>query len=101
MAEKKVGTANYWRYSSDILAVFRLVPEGISKFPSYKAGQYIALPRSDCRLTKKVDGDGGKRKSPTVCDTQGIPKGGEVSPTFSISSAPFETEEKGSLEFYV
>ena len=41
MAEKKVGTVNYWRYSSDILAVFRLVPEGVSKFPSYKAGQYM------------------------------------------------------------
>ena len=58
MAEKKVGNVNYWRYSSDILGVFRLVPDGVSKFPSYKAGQYMALQRNDCRLTKKVVGDG-------------------------------------------
>ena len=78
MAEKKVGTANYWRYSSDILAVFRLVPEGASNFPSYKAGQYMALQRSDCRLTRKVVGDGGKVQYLTVLDTQGIPRRGAV-----------------------
>jgi ferredoxin-NADP reductase len=101
MAEKKVGTANYWRYSSDILAVFRLVPEDASKFPSYKAGQYMALQRSDCRLTKKVVGDGGKVEYPTVLGPQGIPKRGAVTHSYSIASAPFETEEKGYLEFYV
>jgi ferredoxin-NADP reductase len=101
MAEKKVGTANYWRYSSDILAVFRLVPEGASKFPNYKAGQYMALQRSDCRLTKKVVGDGGKVEYLTVLDTQGILKRGAVTHSYSIASAPFETEEKGYLEFYV
>ena len=101
MAEKKVGTANYWRYSSDILAVFRLVPVGASKFPSYKAGQYMALQRSDCRLTKKVVGDGGKVEYLTILDTQGIPKRGAVTHSYSIASAPFETEEKGYLEFYV
>jgi ferredoxin-NADP reductase len=101
MAEKKVGTVNYWRYSSDILAVFRLVPEGGSKFPSYKAGQYMALQRSDCRLTKKVVADGGKVEYLTVLDTQGIPRRGAVTHSYSIASAPFETEEKGYLEFYV
>jgi len=101
MAEKKVGTVNYWRYSSDILAVFRLMPEGGSKFPSYKAGQYIALQRNDCRLTKKVVGDGGKVEYLTVLDTQGIAKRGAVTHSYSIASAPFETEEKGYLEFYV
>ena len=101
MAEKKIGTVNYWRYSSDILAVFRLLPEGGSKFPSYKAGQYIALQRSDCRLTKKVIGDGGKIEYITVLDGQGIPKRGAVTHSYSIASAPFETEEKGYLEFYV
>ena len=101
MAEKKVGTVNYWRYSSDILAVFRLVPEGVSNFPSYKAGQYMALQRSDCRLTRKVVGDGGKVQYLTVLDTQGIPKRGAVTHSYSIASAPFETEEKGFLEFYV
>lgn len=101
MAEKKVGTANYWRYSSDILAIFRLVPEGGSKFPSYKAGQYMALQRGDCRLTKKVVGDGGKVEYVTVLDPQGNPKRGAVTHSYSIASAPFETEEKGYLEFYV
>jgi ferredoxin-NADP reductase len=101
MAEKKVGTVNYWRYSSDILAVFRLVPEGASKFPSYKAGQYIALQRNDCRLTKKVVRDGGKVEYPNVLDPQGKPKRGAVTHSYSIASAPFETEEKGYLEFYV
>jgi NAD(P)H-flavin reductase len=101
MAEKKVGTANYWRYSSDILAVFRLVPDGVSKFPSYKAGQYMALQRNDCRLTKKVVGDGKKVEYPTVLDAQGVPRRGVVTHSYSIASAPFETEEKGYLEFYV
>lgn len=101
MAEKKVGTVNYWRYSSDILAVFRLVPEGVSKFPSYKAGQYMALQRGDCRLTKKVVGDGGKVEYLTVLDAQGSSKRGAVTHSYSIASAPFETEEKGYLEFYV
>ena len=101
MAEKKVGTVNYWRYSSDILAVFRLVPESVSKFPSYKAGQYMALQRGDCRLTKKVVGEGGKIEYPTVLDAQGQPKRGAVTHSYSIASAPFETEEKGYLEFYV
>jgi NAD(P)H-flavin reductase len=101
MAEKKLGTVNYWRYSSDILAVFRLVPEGASKFPSYKAGQYMALQRGDCRLTKKVVKDGGKVEYPTILDTQGNPKRGAVTHSYSIASAPFETEENGFLEFYV
>lgn len=101
MAEKKIGTVDYWRYSSDILAVFRLMPASASKFPSYKAGQYIALQRNDCRLTKKVVGDGGKVEYITVLDPQGSPKRGAVTHSYSIASAPFETEEKGYLEFYV
>src|SRR5262249_17821673 len=101
MAEKKVGTANYWRDSSDILGVFRLVAEGARKFPSYKAGPNMALQRHDCRLTKKVVSDGKKVECPTVLDAQGVPKRGAVTHSYSIASAPFETEEKGYLEFYV
>jgi ferredoxin/flavodoxin---NADP+ reductase len=101
MAEKKIGTVNHWRYSSDILAVFRLFPEGASRFPGYKAGQYMALQRNDCRLTKKVVGDGRKVEYPNVLDPQGNPKRGAVTHSYSIASAPFETEEKGYLEFYV
>src|SRR4030095_11360382 len=99
MAEKKVGTVNYWRYSSDILGVFRLVPEGISKFPSYKAGQYMALQRNDCRLTKKVVGDEKKIEYSTVLDAQGAPKLGVVTHSYSIASAPFGTQGRGSLGF--
>jgi ferredoxin-NADP reductase len=101
MAEKKVGNVNYWRYSSDILAVFRLLPAAGSKFPSYKAGQYMALQRGDCRLTKKAVADGGKVEYVTILDAQGNSRRGAVTHSYSIASAPFETEEKGYLEFYV
>src|SRR5262249_32663657 len=79
----------------------RLVPEGGSKFPSYKAGQYMALQRNDCRLTKKVVGDGKKIEYPTVLDPQGALKRGAVTHSYSIASAPLETEENGYLEVYV
>lgn len=100
MADKKTGTMTYWRYSSDVLAVFRLTPEEGSRFPGYKAGQYMALQRNDCRLTKKVVGD-GKVEYTTVLDNEGKPKRGAVTHSYSIASAPFETEEHGWLEFYV
>ena len=101
MAEKKIGTVTHWRYSSDALAIFRMMPQSGSKFPGYKAGQYIALQRNDCRLTKKLVGDGGKVEYVAVLDEQGKPKRGAVTHSYSIASAPFETEEKGHLEFYV
>ena len=66
MTKTKVGTVTYWRNSSDVLAIFRLMPDSGSKFPSYKAGQYIALQRNDCRLTKKIIGEGGKVEYVTV-----------------------------------
>ena len=75
------------------------MPEGVSKFPSYKAGQYMALQRNDCRLTKKVVGDGKKVEYTTVLDAQGVPKRGVVTHSYSIASAPFETEEKASWSF--
>lgn len=101
MADKKIGTVTTWKYSSDVLAVFRFMPEPGSKFPPYKAGQYMALQRNDCRLTKKVVKDGGKVEYVTVLDEQGKPKRGPVTHSYSICSAPFETEEHGWLEFYV
>jgi len=101
MAEKKIGTVTSWRNSADILAIFRLMPESGSKFPKYKAGQYMALQRSDCRLTKKVVGAGGKAEYVTILDEKGNPKRGPVTHSYSIASAPFETEQKGHLEFYV
>jgi ferredoxin-NADP reductase len=101
MAEKKTGTVTYWRYSSDVLAIFRLMPESGSKFPNYKAGQYIALQRNDCRLTKKLVKEGGKIEYMTVLDEKGNPKRGAVTHSYSIASAPFETEQKSYLELYV
>ena len=101
MADKKIGTVTDWKYSSDVLAIFRFMPEAGSKFPTYKAGQYIALQRNDCRLTKKIVKDGGKVEYVTVLDDQGKPKRGPVTHSYSICSAPFETEQKSWLEFYV
>lgn len=101
MANVKVGTVIDWRQSSSVLATFRLLPEEGSGFPDYKAGQYIALRRDDCRLTKKVIGEGGKVEYLTILDGAGNPKRGAVSHSYSIASAPFETKEKGHLEFYV
>lgn len=101
MAIIKVGTVVCWRNSSPILAVFRLMPESGSTFPSYKAGQYIALRRDDCRLTKKVVGAGGKVEYVPDLDEYGKQKRGPVTHSYSIASAPFETLEKGHLEFYV
>jgi ferredoxin-NADP reductase len=101
MADKKIGTVTDWKYSSDVLAVFRFMPEAGSKFPTYKAGQYMALQRNDCRLTKKIVKNGGKVEYATVLDDQGKPKRGPVTHSYSICSAPFETEQKGWLEFYI
>jgi ferredoxin-NADP reductase len=101
MADKKTGRINSWTYSSDVLATFRLMPEEGSRFPSYKAGQYMALQRNDCRLTKKIVQEGGKVEYVTVLDAEGKPKRGPVTHSYSIASAPFETEENGWLEFYV
>jgi len=101
MANIKVGTIVCWRNSSPTLAIFRLIPEEGSKFPSYKAGQYIALRRDDCRLTKKVVKEDRKVEYVTILDASGNPKRGPVTHSYSIASAPFETLERGYLEFYV
>jgi ferredoxin-NADP reductase len=101
MADKKIGTVTDWKYSSDVLAIFRMLPAAGSKFPTYKAGQYMALQRNDCRLTKKIVKDGGKVEYASVLDDQGKPKRGAVTHSYSIASAPFETEQNGWLEFYV
>jgi len=80
--------------------VFRLMPEEGDRFPPYRAGQYIALRRNDCRLTKKVVKDSGVEYVPDL-DAAEKPKMGPVTHSYSIASAPFETQEKGYLEFYV
>ena len=101
MAELKVGTVVHEQKLSPILGTFRMMPEGGSRFPEYEAGQYIALRRSNCKLTKKVvDPDGGIRYVPDL-DSSGKPKIGAVTHSYSIASAPFETEQNGHLEFYI
>ena len=101
MVEKKIGTAVYRRDLSPVLAIFRLVPEAGDSFPDYKAGQYIALRRENCRLTKKVTRLDGQIEFTPDLDENGMPRRGPVTHSYSISSAPYETREHGYLEFYV
>lgn len=101
MAKTKTGTVVSWRNSSPTLAVFRLMPESGARFPAYKAGQYIALGRNDCRLTRKVPGNSDPPRFVADVNEQGEQKRGMVTHAYSIASAPFETEGEGHLEFYV
>jgi ferredoxin-NADP reductase len=101
MAEFKIGTVVDQRRLSPILMIFRLMPQDGRRFPDYLAGQYIALRRDRCRLTKRVvEPDGGVRYVPDL-DESGRPKLGPVTHSYSIASAPFETRQHGHLEFYV
>lgn len=101
MAERKIGRISHWRQLSPLLAVFRLNPAPGSRFPEYKAGQYIALRREDCRLTRKVVGERGQARYVPDLDEMGRQKRGPITHSYSISSAPFETARDGHLEFYV
>lgn len=100
MAERKIGRVIYWKDLSEILALFRLMPQDGSKFPEYKPGQYIALRRDDCNLTKKINVNGTSKIVPDVDDT-GKQKTGPVTHSYSISSAPIETQRNSYLEFYI
>lgn len=101
MAKTKTGTVVSWRHSSPSLAVFRLKPQSGARFPEYKAGQYIALGRNDCRLTRKAPGNHNPPQFVADLDERGEQKRGMVTHAYSIASAPFETEQEGHLEFYV
>ncbi len=101
MVEKKIGTAIYRRDLSPVLAIFRLVPEAGDAFPPYRAGQYIALRRENCRLTKKIIRPGGRVEYQPDLDENGNVRRGPVTHSYSLSSAPYETAEHGYLEFYV
>lgn len=101
MADLKVGTVVHWQKLSPILVVFRLMPESGTPFPDYKPGQYIALRRENCRLTKKVVGADRQPHYAADLDSNGKPKRGPVTHSYSIVSAPFETRAHGYLEFYV
>jgi ferredoxin-NADP reductase len=101
MAEIKVGTTIFRRDLSPILTVFRLIAEPGNKFPTYKAGQYVALRRENCRLTKRTALPNGRVQYLPDLDEHGVQRRGPVTHSYSISSAPFETALHGYLEFYV
>jgi ferredoxin-NADP reductase len=100
MAELKPGRIVEWHRLTATLSLFRVLgPEG-ARFPPYEAGQYIALRRDDCLLTRKVKEGNEVRYLPDL-DEQGQQKRGPVTHSYSISSAPFETAQGNYLEFYV
>lgn len=100
MAELKSGRIVEWHRLSATLSLFRLIgPEG-ARFPPYQPGQYIALRRDDCLLTRKVKEGSEIRYLPDL-DQEGRQKRGPVTHSYSISSAPFETAAGNYLEFYV
>jgi len=101
MAERRIGTVVQRRDLSPILSILRLVPEEGDEFPPYLAGQYIALRRERCRLTKKIVGTGGRIEYVPDLDENGNQRIGPISHAYSISSAPFETSLSRYLEFYV
>jgi ferredoxin-NADP reductase len=101
MAAQKQGTIVHWQSLSTILAVLRLASENGSRFPSYVPGQYIALRRENCKLTRRVtDADGHVSYAPDI-DENGAPRYGSVTHSYSITSSPAETLQHGWLEFYV
>ena len=102
MASRKTGTVVYKKDLSSALVIFRVNPEAGSAFPPHAAGQYIALGRDDALLTKKVgvDANGKPQFAPDV-DESGQQRVGPMMHSYSIASAPWETSERGFLEFYV
>ncbi len=100
MAEMKAGHIGGWNKLSSILAIFHLLPEDGTRFSPFEAGQYIALRRDDCLLTKKVKEGTEVRFVPDL-DADGKQKRGPVTHSYSIAAAPFEAARDNNLEFYV
>src|SRR5258708_28498921 len=100
MAELHSGRIVEWRRLSPSLSLFRLVAEDGKPFPKYQAGQYIALRRDDCLLTRKVKEGDETRYVPDL-DEKGEQNRGTVTHSYSIASAPFESEQRNYLEFSV
>ncbi|HUL76940.1 MAG TPA: hypothetical protein VL691_06720 [Vicinamibacteria bacterium] len=101
MPETRTGTIASWRHLSALLAVFRLSPQSPLRFPAYEPGQYIALRRESCRLTRRVAGPDGRARYVPDLDERGRQKRGPVTHAYSIASAPFQTGRDGHLEFLV
>ena len=100
-AEPRVGTVTQWHQISPLLAIFRLMPQEGARFPDYRPGQYIALRRESCRLTKRVVGHDERAHFIPDLDERCVQRRGPVTHSYSISSAPFETQRDGHLELYV
>ena len=102
MAERKTGTVVEKELISETLMRFRLRPEPDGRFSDYQAGQYMALRRDGCKLTRKrgVAPDGKPIYEPEL-DPWGRQTIGSVTHSYSIASAPAETAEHGWLEFFL
>lgn len=101
MPPTRTGTVVSWRQLSPMLATFRLAPQAPLRFPAYEAGQYIALRRESCRLTRRVPGPDGRPRFVPDLDERGRQKRGPVTHAYSIASAPFQAAAEGHLEFLV
>jgi ferredoxin-NADP reductase len=101
MPRVRTGTVASWTQLSPVLASFRLVPQKRHRFPSYEAGQYMALRREDCRLTRRVSGPDGRGRFVPDLDELGRQKRGPVTHAYSIASAPYQTERDRYVEFLV
>jgi ferredoxin-NADP reductase len=101
MPETRTGTISLWRQLSPVLAVFRLAPEPGHRFPAYQAGQYIALRREKCRLTRRVTAPDGRPRYLPDLDEHGRQKRGPVAHAYSVASPPFRTDLEGYLELFV
>jgi ferredoxin-NADP reductase len=101
MAEKKIGRVIERRPLSQVLEIFRVIPEEGSAFPAYRAGQYMALSRDNCKLTRKQAGPAGEVTYVYDTDEAGHIRRGAITHSYSIASAPFETEQNGYVEFYI
>lgn len=100
MMDMRLGRISDWRSLSATLAIFRLAAENGGRFPPFVAGQYIALRRDDCLLTKKVKEGNDVQYVPDL-DADGRQKRGPVTHSYSIASAPFEAAVNNYLEFYM
>lgn len=101
MAELKTGKVTRFSRLSPILATFRLDPAQGDPFPGYEAGQYMALRRDNCWLTRRVVNPDGSIEYVPDLDEPGHPKLGVVTHSYTLASAPFETAAHGYVEFYI
>jgi len=98
---RRTGHVIYRESLSPVLEIFRVAPEKGTKFPAYHSGQYIALSRENCKLTKRIETDDGEKRYEYDMDDHGNIRLGKVTHSYSIASAPYETKAHGYLEFYV